>query len=88
MDSDSSRGILADGEKPLDDAVARGGAVDEEEVLVVEAGVSEFLGFVHPLVEPDDGGDSVASEVPEVVVGSMQRVAVFNPATVVGASEC
>ncbi len=79
--------ILTDVEEPLDDTIAGGGAIDEEQVLVVEAGVCESLGIIHPLVEPDYGGDAMATEVVEVMVGGMQGVAVLNPAPIVGASK-
>ena len=88
MNGHSSGCSLANVEEPLDDAVARGGAIDEEQVFVLKAGVYELLGIVHPLVEPDNGGDAVAAEIAEVMVRGVQWVAVLYPAAVVGTSKC
>lgn len=87
VNGNPSLGLFADGEKTLDDAVTGRGAVYEEQVLVIEPGVCEFLGFVHVLVEADDGGDPVAVEVREVVIRGMKGVAVLYTTLVVGASK-
>jgi len=79
---------LTNVEEPLDDAAARSGAIDEEQIFVLEAGVCELLGVVQPLVKPDDGGYAVAAKVAEVMIRGMQWVAVLYPAAVVGTSKC
>lgn len=57
------------------DGVAWRAAVQEEQVVVTEAGVREALGVVDLLVQPDNSGHVVLSEVREVGFGRMQRVA-------------
>ena len=84
VDGDPALGRLADGKEPLDDAVVGGGAIDEEQVFVVEPSVRELLGLVHALVEANDGGDAVGTEVVEVVVRGVQGVTVLNTTLVVG----
>ena len=66
MDGDGALGVFTDLEKALQDAVTGHGAVDEEHVVVVEAGVGEAPGVVDLLVETDDGRDAVFAEVREV----------------------
>lgn len=56
------------------DAVARRAAVQEEQVVVVEAGVREALRVVDLLVQPDDGRHVVLSEVGKVRLRRVQRV--------------
>lgn len=87
MNCNPSLGILADGKETLDNAIIWGSAINEEQILVVEASIRELLGFVHTLVETNNGGDSVGAEVVEVVVGGVQGVAILDPALVVGASK-
>lgn len=87
MDGYSSFGAFTDGQKPLDDSIIRSGAIDKKQVLVVKSCISELLGVVHPLVESYDGGDPVAAEVVEVVVGCVQWVAILDPALVVRSSK-
>ncbi len=74
MDSNASVSSLADVQELGEDGVAGRAAVDEEQVVVREAHVCETLGVVHLLVEPDDGGDVVLSEVGEIRFRRMKRV--------------
>ncbi len=87
MNGDASPGFLTDGEEPFNDAVVGGGAIDEEQILVVETRVRELLGFVHALVEADDGGDAVRVEVVEIVIWRVQGVPVLDAALVVRAGK-
>ena len=54
---------------------------------MVKPSVGKLLRLVHPLVEPDDGGDTVGVKIVEVMVGCVERVAVLDPALVVRTSE-
>ena len=74
VNSHSTRGGFADFEEPLQNRVRRSRAVDEEEVLVLEAGVGEPLAIVDLLVQPHDAGDVVETEVGEVGLWGVQRV--------------
>lgn len=56
------------------DGVARRAAVQEEQVVVAEAGVREALRVVDLLVQPDDSRHAVLPEVGEVGLRSMQGV--------------
>ena len=87
VDGYSSPGLLADGEKTPDDAIAWCGAINEEQVLVVKSSICELLRLVHALVEPNDGADPVAVEVREVVVRGMKGVAILNSTFVVRTGE-
>ena len=70
--------FLTDVEEGFENGVGRRGAVDEEEVLVVKAGVGEPLAVVDLLVEPHDAGDVVQPEVGEVGLGRVERVPVLD----------
>lgn len=74
VNSDSSICILTDVEELSDDGVIWRASVHEEEVVVLEAHVSEALGIVHLLVETDDGCDVVFPEIRKVGLGGMERV--------------
>lgn len=73
-----ARTRLAYLEELLDDEVARRTAVDEEEIVVLEAGVHEPLGVVDLLVEAYDALDVVLAKVARVGLGRVQRVAVLD----------
>ena len=66
VNSHSTRGGFADFKESLQNRVRRSRAIDEEEVLVLEAGVGEPLAIVDLLVQPHDAGDVVQPEVGEV----------------------
>ena len=74
MDRYRSFCVLTDVEELPDDAVGRCTPVHEEQVVVFKAGVGKTPGIVHLLVEADDSGDVVFSEVRNVGLGSMQRI--------------
>lgn len=77
VDGHGSVGALADVQEAAGDDVAWRAAVYEEQVVVVEAGIREALGIVDLLVEPDDRGNVVLSEVREVCFWSVKRVTIF-----------
>ena len=79
--------FLTDVEEGFENGVGRRGAVDEEEVLVVKAGVGEPLAVVDLLIEPDNTGDVVESEVRKVGLGRVQRVAVLDLGLGVGTAK-
>ena len=87
VNSHSTRGGFADFEEPLQNRVGRSRAVDEEEVLVLEAGVGEPLAIVDLLVQPHHAGDVVQPEVGEVGLWGVQRVTVLDLAMRVWAAE-
>lgn len=78
VDGHGSVGALADVQEAAGDDVAWRAAVYEEQVVVVEAGIREALGIVDLLVEPDDRGNVVLSEVREVCFWSVKRVTWFG----------
>ena len=71
-------GALDELEELAHDGLGGHGAVDEEEVVVLEAGVEEAPRVVHLLVEAHDGAHAVLAEVGEVGLGRVQRVAVLD----------
>lgn len=74
VDGHSTICALADVQKAPRDDVTRCAAVWEEKLVVVEACVSEAFGIVDFLVQTDDSGHVVFSEVREVSLRGMQRV--------------
>ena len=74
VNSHSAWGGFADFKEPLENRVGRSRAVDEEEVLVLKAGVGEPLAIVDLLVQPHDARDVVETEVGEVGLWGVQRV--------------
>lgn len=74
VDGHGALRALADVQEAARDQVAGRAAVQEEEVVVVEAGVAEALGVVDLLVEADDGRHVVFPEVGEVRLGGVERV--------------
>lgn len=74
MDGHGSLRVLTDVQEAAYDGVIGRAAVDEEEVVVVEAGVGEALSVIDLLVQADDGGHAVLPEVGEVSLGRVQRV--------------
>lgn len=75
MDGHGALGAVTDVQKALCDDVTGRAAVQEEEVVVMEAGVCEPLGLVDLLVEPNHSANVVFPEVGEVGFRRMQRVA-------------
>ena len=55
--------------------MARSAAVDEEEIIVLNASIYEALSTVQLLVQPDDGRYVVARKIRKVRFRSVQRVA-------------
>lgn len=70
--------VLTDVEKPADDAVTGGAAIDEEEVIMLEARVGEALCFIDLLVQPHHGRHVVLLEIWKVGFRGMKRVTIFN----------
>ena len=66
MNGHGARCSLADVKEPLQDGVGGCRAVDEEEILVLEAGVGESLAIVDLLVQPHNASDIVKPEIGEV----------------------
>ena len=77
VNSDGAFLALADVQELLQDGVWGCGAVNEEQVLVVEARICEALAVVDLLVESDNTSDVVESEVRKVRLGRVQGVAVL-----------
>ena len=77
VNSDGAFLALADVKELLQDGVWRCGAVNEKQVLVVEARIGEPLAVVDLLVESDNASDVVESEVRKVGFGRVQWVAVL-----------
>lgn len=82
VDSDGALGALTDVEEAMRDDVTGRAAVQEEEVVVVEAGVAETLGVVDLLVEPHHRGHAVLPEVGEVGLRGVQGVSCRGRGTV------
>lgn len=80
--------VLADVQEPSHDVVAGRTAVDEEEVIVLEAGVGEALRLVDLLVQPHDCSHVVLFEIRKVGFGGVQRVAIFNFAFWMWSTKC
>lgn len=74
MDRHGALRALTDVEKAMCDAVAGRAAIQEEQVVVMEAGVREALRVVDLLVQPNNSGHVVLSEVRKVRFRRMQRV--------------
>lgn len=74
MNSDCSFGIFADFEEGRHDVVRGDAAVNEEQVVVFEAGISESPGVVNLLVESNDCRHVVLAKIRKVCLWSVQRV--------------
>lgn len=74
VDSHSTVCVFWQLQKLPHNAVARRAAVNEEEVVVVEASIFEATGIVDLFVQPHDGRNLVFAEVGEVGLGGMQGV--------------
>ena len=71
----STVSALTDVQEAAHDDITGGGAIHEEEVVVVQASVREALGVVDLLVQPDHRGYVVLAEVGKVGLWSVERVA-------------
>lgn len=71
MNSHRSLRGLTDVQEAARDDVTGCAAVQEEEVVVLEAGVGEAFGVVDLLVQTDDGGHVVFPEVRKVRLGGV-----------------
>jgi hypothetical protein len=67
-------GVFADFEKGRQDVVGGNAAVNEEQVVVFEAGICESPGVVNLLVESNDGRYVVLAKIREVSLWCVQRV--------------
>ena len=76
QDGHGAAGAFCDVEELLDDVLGGRGAVDEVEVLVLDAALEEALAVVLLLVEADDGGDAELLEDGHVVFGCEGAVVV------------
>lgn len=74
VDGHSPLGALTDVQKAAYNDVIRRASVYKEEVVVVEAGVGEAFGIVDLLVQSDDGGHVVFSEIGKISLRGVQRV--------------
>ena len=74
MHSDRALGILANVEELADDFQGRNSAVNEEQVVMIEAGIEEPARVVNLLVQTDDRRDAVLPEVGKVSLRRMERV--------------
>ena len=78
VDGESAVALLRQVDEALDNALTGRAAVDEEHVLVLEAGLGETLGVVDLLVEAHDAAHVVLAKVGHVCLGRVQRVAVLD----------
>lgn len=74
VDGHSAPSAFTDVQEAAYDEVIRRASVYKEEVVVVEAGVGEAFGIVDLLVQSDDGGNVVFSEIWKVSLRGVQRV--------------
>lgn len=74
VNSHRSVRALTDVQEAVRDDVTGRATVQEEEVMVLEAGVSEALGVVDLLVQTHNSGHVVFPKVRKVRLGGMQRV--------------
>lgn len=74
MDGHRSVRALTDVQETACDDVTGRAAVQEEEVVVVKAGVGETFGVIDLLVETDDSGHVVFPEVGEVRLRGVEGV--------------
>lgn len=88
VNGDGALRVLADVQEPPHDGVAGGAAVDEEEVVVLEAGVREALRLVDLLVQPHDGRHIMLFEIREVGFGGVKRITIFNFAFWMWSTKC
>lgn len=74
MDSDGPVCVFRQLDELPDNGVTGRAAVDEEQVVVVEARVLEATCIVDLLVQPNDGGHPVLAEVGEVGLWGVEGV--------------
>lgn len=66
--------VLADIQEPSHDVVAGCAAIDEEEVIVLEASIGEALRLVNLFVQPHDCSHVMLFEIRKVGFGGMKRI--------------
>lgn len=71
MDSDRSPFSLSNSQKLCDDGIRRSGAINEEQVSVVDAVASELETIVFGLIQSDDVGDAEVLKDLDVVLGAI-----------------
>ena len=74
MHSNGAVIVLRNVEELADDGLAGHTAVQEEQILMVEAAVEEAFGFVRFLVEANDDANVVLAEVGEVRFRRVQGI--------------
>lgn len=74
VNRDGPLGVLADVQEPSHDVVAGCAAVDEEEVVVLEAGVCEALRLVDLFVQPHNCSHVMLFEIRKVGLGGVKRI--------------
>ena len=74
VDGDRPLGVLADIQEPPHDVVAGSAAVDEEEVIVLEACIREALRLVDLFVQPHDRRHVMLFEIRKVGFGGVKRI--------------
>lgn len=88
MDGDRPLGVLADIQEPPHDVVAGSAAVDEEEVIVLEACIREALRLVDLFVQPHDRRHVMLFEIRKVGFGGVKRITIFNFAFGMWSTKC
>ena len=74
MNRDRPLRVLADIQEPSHDVVAGCAAIDEEEVVVLEARIGEALRLVNLLVQPHDCSHVMLFEIRKVGFGGVKRI--------------
>lgn len=88
VNRDGPLGVLADVQEPSHDVVAGCAAVDEEEVVVLEAGVCEALRLVDLFVQPHNCSHVMLFEIRKVGLGGVKRITIFNFAFWMWSTKC
>lgn len=74
VDSNGSFCILTNVEELPDDGVVWCTPIHKEQIVVLKPRLCETPGIIHLLIEPDDSGDVMISEVWDVGLRSVQWV--------------
>lgn len=74
VDGDRPLGVLTDIQEPPHDVVAGSAAVDEEEVIVLEARICEAFCLIDLFVQPHDRRHVMLFEIGKVGFGGVKRI--------------
>lgn len=88
MNCDCPFRVLTDIQEPSHDVVAGRAAVDEEEVVVLEASICEALRLVNLFVQPHDCCHVMLFEIREVGFRGVKRITIFNFAFWMWSTKC